>query len=134
MSTPVLEAFFDGACPVCRREVAWIGRRDRQGRIRFTDISHPDFDAAAAGVPMAELMKAMHGRLPDGRMLQGVEVLRHLYNAIGFGPLVALSRLPGVSWLLDLLYAGWARNRYRLTGRCTPQSCPLPASPSSGPC
>ena len=33
-------------------------------------------------------MAQIHGRLPDGTWLQGVEVFRRLYAAIGFGSLV----------------------------------------------
>ena len=39
-------------------------------------------------------------------------------------PLVWLTRLPIVRQLLDLGYAAFARNRLRLTGRCT-SACSL---------
>jgi len=76
-------------------------------------------------------MAQMHGRLPDGTWLQGVEVFRRLYAAVGFGPLVLLSRLPLISQLRDWGYAVFARNRLRLTGRCTATSCS--AKPDSVP-
>ena len=118
-----LEVFYDGACPLCLREVNWLRRRDRRGKFRFTDISASDFQAAAVGKTEEELMARIHGRLSDGTWLQGVEVFRRLYAAIGFGPLVFLSRLPLISQLLNWGYALFARNRLRLTGRCTAKSC-----------
>ncbi|MFC1609871.1 DCC1-like thiol-disulfide oxidoreductase family protein [Myxococcota bacterium] len=34
-----IELFYDGACPLCSREVKAIRRLDRKGRIQFTDIA-----------------------------------------------------------------------------------------------
>jgi predicted DCC family thiol-disulfide oxidoreductase YuxK len=45
-------------------------------------------------------------------------VFRRLYAAVGFGPLVVLTRLPGISHLLEVAYRVFARNRLRWTGRC----------------
>lgn len=113
----IFEVFFDGDCPLCKREIDFLRRRDRAGRIRFTDISTPDFDPASVGSDMATLMGRIHGRMPDGRLIEGLEVFRQLYDAVGFGPLVRLSRMPGVSALAERAYSLFARNRLRWTGR-----------------
>jgi predicted DCC family thiol-disulfide oxidoreductase YuxK len=118
-----LEVFFDGACPFCTREVAVLRRLDRKGRVRFTDLAAQGFDPAVAGVPMADLMDRIHARLPDGGVVAGVEVFRRIYTILGFGPLVAATRLPGLSQLLDVGYRWFAKNRLRLGGRCTEQGC-----------
>ncbi len=128
---PDIEVFFDGGCPLCLREINLLRRWDRRGKIRFTDISSPDFQAAEVGKTDDVLMAQMHGRLPDGTWLQGVEVFRRLYAAVGFGPLVFLSRFPLISQLLDWGYAVFARNRLRLTGRCSAKNCS--AEPDSVP-
>jgi predicted DCC family thiol-disulfide oxidoreductase YuxK len=123
-----VEVFFDGACPLCRREIALLGRLDRgRGRIRFTDIDRSDFDPSTIQKTRAELMARIYGRLPDGSLITGVEVFRQLYAAVGFGALVALTRLPGVRHALDAAYAVFAKNRLRLTGRCTDEACEVPA-------
>jgi predicted DCC family thiol-disulfide oxidoreductase YuxK len=124
-----IEVFFDGACPLCTREIGMLRRRDRRGRIRFVDIAEAGFDPATVGVSWATLMERIHGRLPDGTLIHGVEVFRRLYAAIGFGTLVALSRLPGISQLLDLAYHAFARHRLRLTGRCEDGACAVHAGP-----
>lgn len=122
-AAPALEVYFDGACPICVREVAFLRRLDRRGRIRFTDIAAAGFDAAAAGLGWEELMERIHARLADGTVVAGVEVFRRLYTAVGWGWLVAPTRLPGVAPLLDLAYRVFARNRLRLTGRCAAGGC-----------
>lgn len=125
-----MEAFYDGECPLCLREVRLLQRLDRsRGRIKWTDIAAPEFDPAHHGKSLDDFMQRMHGRLPDGTWVEGVEVFRRLYQAVGFGPFVAVSRLPGISWVLERAYDVFARNRLRLTGRCTAQSCALPARP-----
>jgi len=125
----VIEAFFDGGCPLCRREMAFLHRRDHRGRIRFTDISAPEFRAADHGMTHEALMAQMHGRLPDGTWLRGVEVFRRMYGAIGCRVPVWLSRLPVIRHLLDWSYAVFARNRYRLSGRCSDASCSADPKP-----
>jgi predicted DCC family thiol-disulfide oxidoreductase YuxK len=118
-----IEVWFDGACPLCSREVAFLRRLDRQGRIRFTDLAAPGFDAASTGVSLADLNDRIHARLADGTIVEGVEVFRRLYTAVGYGWLVAPTRLPGIRQALDVAYRAFAKNRLRLTGRCTPERC-----------
>jgi predicted DCC family thiol-disulfide oxidoreductase YuxK len=116
--TPAVTVYFDGECPLCTREVDLVRRLDRRSRIRFTDIAAPGFDAAVIGRTHDELMARIHAQLPDGTLVEGVEVFRQMYGATGFGPLVSLTRIPGVSHLLDASYRWFAKNRLRITGRC----------------
>jgi predicted DCC family thiol-disulfide oxidoreductase YuxK len=113
-----IEVFYDGDCPLCRREIAMLRRMDRKRQIRFTDIAAVDFQASSDEVSWDDLMSEIHGRLPDGSWIRGVEVFRRLYSAVGWGPLVRLSRLPLVSSMLAWGYRLFARNRLRWTGRC----------------
>ena len=127
------EVFFDGECPLCMREIRMLRRRDRHARIAFTDIAAPDFDAVALGTDQATLMARIHGRLPDGTWIEGVEVFRQLYAAVGFRRLVAISRWPGISHLARLGYHLFAKNRLRLTGRCIDDRCAIPAPRAATP-
>ena len=132
VSTPGIEVFFDGACPFCAREVCFLRRLDRRRRILFTDLSAAGFAAERAGVPREALMARIHARLADGTLVEGVEVFRRVYALLGFGPLVALTRLPGVSHLLDAAYAVFARNRMRLAGRCEGGRCGVTGREADG--
>ena len=108
-----------------------LQRRDRDHRIRFTDIDAAGFDAAALGKTRDDLMARIQGRLPDGTWIQGVEVFRRLYSAVGFRTLTTLTRLPVISQILDLGYVIFAKNRLKLTGRCTTDSCEISPRPAS---
>ena len=121
-----IELYYDGACPICRREVRALRRLDRRSRLSFVDIAAEGFDAGSVGLVQRELEDRIHGRLPDGTVVEGVEVFRRAYAAIGLAPLVAVTRLPGVARLLDLAYRWFAKNRYRLTGRCADGACRRP--------
>ncbi len=113
-----IEVFYDGDCPLCKREINVLRLMDRGDRLRLTNIAATDFDAAKYDITMERFMEEMHGRLPSGEWVTGVEAFRHIYGAFGFGWLVSATRLPGVSHLADKAYHVFARNRLRLTGRC----------------
>jgi predicted DCC family thiol-disulfide oxidoreductase YuxK len=118
-----VEVFYDGECPLCLREINMLRWMDRKDRIRFTNIADSSFNPADYDKTMKEFMDEIQGRLPNGTWIIGVEVFRRLYAAVGLGPLVALTRLPGVSHGLDLGYRVFAKNRLRLTGRCNAGAC-----------
>ncbi len=121
-----IEVLFDGDCPLCMREIRMLQRMDKQKRILFTDIMAPTFRAEIYGLTWGQVMSHIRGRLADGTMIEGVEVFRRLYTAVGFGALVRLTRLPGLSHLLDFGYHHFAKNRLKLTGRCNADgSCPV---------
>ena len=113
-----IEVFFDGKCPICRREIAFLRRLDRRRRIRFTDIAPLDRSATIDDVPWSDLMAEIHGRLPDGRWIKGVEVFRQLYAAVGLISLMRVTRWIGIEQVLDAAYAAFARRRLRWTNRC----------------
>jgi predicted DCC family thiol-disulfide oxidoreductase YuxK len=117
-----LKLLYDGECPFCRREAQWLKRRDRAGRLVLEDISALGFDPSRYGLARQEVMDVLHGVLPDGRIVRGVEALRQAYQAIGLGWLVAPTRLPVVRGALDRMYAAFARNRVGL-GRWFGRRC-----------
>lgn len=113
-----IRILYDGECPLCSREVALLRRRDRgRGRIDFEDIADPSFDPAAYGLDARQVMARIHGVLPDGTVIEGMDVFRRAYAAVGLGFLLAPTSWPGVRTLADRAYAIFARNRLRWTGR-----------------
>jgi predicted DCC family thiol-disulfide oxidoreductase YuxK len=122
-----IRVLYDGDCPLCSREIRFLERRDRgRGRLEFEDIADRRFDAGAYGLEARDLMARIHGVLPDGTLVEGVEVFRQAYAAVGLGWLVAPTRWPGLRRLADLAYRTFARNRLRWTGResaCAQERC-----------
>ncbi len=122
-----IKVLYDHACPMCRREVAWLNRRDKQARVFFEDISSPEFAASKYDLDQAAVEGAIHGVLPGGEVISGVEVFRRMYAAVGLGWLLAPTRWPLVRPLADAAYRWFARHRLNMgnaMGReCDNASC-----------
>jgi predicted DCC family thiol-disulfide oxidoreductase YuxK len=128
MSTWRIKVLFDGACPLCRREAAIWQRLDRgRGRIGLVDIASTDFQAAEHGISRAQAMAEIHGILPSGAVVRGMEVFRRAYAAVGLGWVLAPTAWPLLRPLFDRAYRWFAQNRLWLTRRsalCT-NACAL---------
>ena len=104
---------YDGACPVCRREVLWLRNR-RPDAIAAVDIADADFDAAAYGLRPEQVDAALYGIRPDGSITVGMDSLREGYRQAGLGWLIGwTSRWPARP-LFDAFYRRFARNRMRI--------------------
>lgn len=118
MNTWRIKVLYDGACPLCRREAAIWQRLDRgRRRIALVDIASVDFQAAECGISRADAMAEIHGTLPSGAVVRGMEVFRRAYAAVGLGWLLAPTAWPLLRPCFDRAYRWFARNRSRLTGR-----------------
>jgi len=114
-----IKLLYDGACPLCLREVNFLRRKDNgRGLIAFVDIADPAYQAADhGGVDFATAMGRIHAVLPDGRVVKNVDVFRRIYAILGMGWIYAPTGWPVVGPLVDGLYAIWANWRLALTGR-----------------
>jgi predicted DCC family thiol-disulfide oxidoreductase YuxK len=41
---PEFILFYDGQCPICRKEVNWLMRKNKIGRLGFQDINDSQFE------------------------------------------------------------------------------------------
>jgi predicted DCC family thiol-disulfide oxidoreductase YuxK len=122
MSEWRFKLLYDGECPLCVREVKWLQRWNRCGHLAFEDFSAAGFDPVRYATTREELMQAMHGVFPDGRMVRAVEAFREAYSLVGLGWLLAPTRWPVLRPIFDALYRVFARHRVRL-GSLFGRSC-----------
>ncbi len=109
MSEQIVTVWFAGACPLCRREIAWLQRLDRAQRIRFVDVSPPD---AACPLDRTVLLERLHARTGDGEILVGVAAFAAMWRAIpALRPLGHAAGLPPVARVLGAAYAAFLRWR-----------------------
>lgn len=105
---PALEVWFDGECPLCRREIALLRRLDRRGAIVFTDVASGQ---GSCPLDRTELLARFHAR-EDGRMVSGAEAFAAMWRAIPLlAPFGYLARNRGVLAMLERLYLGFLRVR-----------------------
>lgn len=100
-SPPTATVWYDGDCPLCRREIAWLRRLDRRGGINFINV------AAGRACPMdrATLLARFHAREADGPLVSGAAAFAAMWRAIPvLRPLGRLARIPAVLWILERTY------------------------------
>ena len=119
LAMPQLTILYDGACPLCLREVRFLRSRDPGGdQLAFVDIDAADYiPADHGGIDYRMAMARIHAIAADGSVLRDVEVFCRAYALVGLGWLYAPSRWPLLAPLANGAYNFWARVRLRLTGR-----------------
>jgi predicted DCC family thiol-disulfide oxidoreductase YuxK len=107
-------AFYDGGCPLCRREIAHYQRVDRDGRIHWVDIHANPQVLAQYHLTWEQAMQRMHVRESDGSMVSGARAFIALWQRMPrYRPLAWLVSLPGVLWIAERIYTLFARWRWR---------------------
>lgn len=101
---PRMTVFYDGACPLCRREIAFYRRLDRAQRVHWLDVAQaaecPD------GLCQSDLLARFHVRTAEGRMESGARAFALLWLALP-APWPVFGRValwPGIAWLLEHAY------------------------------
>lgn len=104
--------WYDGDCPLCRREIALMSRLDRRGAIRFVDAA----TAADAACPVdrGTVLTRFHAS-EDGKLLSGAAAFAAMWRAIPvLRPLGLAARVPLVLTFFELAYRTFLRVRPRL--------------------
>jgi predicted DCC family thiol-disulfide oxidoreductase YuxK len=91
--------WYDGACPLCIREIALMRRLDRARAIEFVDVTGAD---ASCPRDPAVLLARFHAR-EDGVLLEGAAAFAAMWRAIPLlRPLGLIARnrliLRGLEW------------------------------------
>ena len=107
------QLLYDGACPICSREVLWLHRR-RPDAIKAVDIASPEFDACAYGLSAEQVDAALYGVRTDGTVTVGMESLREGYRLAGLGWLMSWTGWWPARPAFDTFYRWFARNRMRM--------------------
>lgn len=112
MTHPRLTVWFDGACPLCRREIALMRGLDRRGAIAFEDVSAP---SGVCPLDRATLLARFHAQEQGGEILSGAAAFAAMWRAIPWlAPLGHAARLPGALWLLERAYLWFLTVRPKL--------------------
>ncbi|MCL7464290.1 DUF393 domain-containing protein [Phaeovulum sp. NW3] len=111
MTAPRVTVWYDGACPLCAREIALMRRLDRRGAIRFVDACDP---ASPCPLDRAQIMARFHAA-EGGRLVSGAAAFAAMWRAIPvLRPLGIVAGWPGVRLLFEAAYRLFLRLRPRL--------------------
>ena len=114
VSCDALTVMFDGACPLCRREVGVYQRLTPLQPVIWTDVSAQEGKSLDAQQRLTFLAR-FHVRLPNGDLLSGAAAFVALWLSLpGWRWLGRLASLPGVTFLLEKVYLAFLRYRPQL--------------------
>jgi predicted DCC family thiol-disulfide oxidoreductase YuxK len=109
--SPPLTVLYDGACPLCRREMGVYRGLRPNTPVCFADIS----DAAQPlppGATREQLLARFHVRCGNGQLLSGAPAFLALWAALpGWRWLALAGRLPGAAWAMERSYRLFLRGR-----------------------
>lgn len=112
-----LLVWYDGACPLCRREIALMRRLDRRGAIHFINLAGSS--PVACPIGRDALLARFHAS-ENGRLLSGAAAFAAMWRAIPLlRPIGLAARLPLVLAGLEACYRAFLRVRPRLQGLAT---------------
>lgn len=104
-----VKVWFDGACPLCVREISLMRRLDRRGRIAFVDVSAGEDPSCP--IDQRELLARFHAE-EDGAILSGAAAFAAMWRQIpALRPLGLAARSPAVLRGLEWLYLRFLKVR-----------------------
>ncbi len=114
--TPDLTVYYDGSCPICRREVDHYRRLDASASIGWADISADPAASEEAGVSCAAAMARMHARTADGAVVSGARAFIEIWRRVrGWRWAAKIVSVPPVLWVAERAYDLFAPRRQAIS-------------------
>lgn len=111
-----MTVYFDGACPLCAREIAVYRRCRGADRIRWIDVAVAPAEALPKGLTRDQVLARFHVRDEHGRIASGAAAFAVLWSALpAFGLLGWMVRRPIMTALLERLYVTFLKHRPRIS-------------------
>ncbi len=116
-----LIVYFDGGCPLCRREIAFYRRLRGAETITWLDLEESPIGGGrnpAADLSRCDALARFHARHPDGTLMRGAKAFSEVWRRLPlFRALYWLYRVPGMPWVMERAYDGFLKVRPRLVPR-----------------
>ena len=100
-----ITVFYDGACPLCAREIGFYRRRRGAEHVRWLDVSRPGQSEVAPGLSREQALARFHVLDDQGRLLSGGAAFARLWEALpAFRLFGRLGRARPAAWALERAY------------------------------
>ena len=109
---------YDGECPICKHEVNFLQKRDKECKIQFVDIADKSYDSQENGnIEYETGMKSMHVVTKDGKIFNGVDSFYQTYKQVNLGWIWTWTQYKSLHSFSTKLYNFWAKYRLKISGR-----------------
>lgn len=105
---PDLTVFYDGSCPLCRREIDLFRRSEIGHKVDWHDVSVHPGDVVVDGLFKSEALARFHVRTSCGELFSGAAAFMELWSRHRHLSLItkAASNRPSL-YLLECIYRGF---------------------------
>jgi predicted DCC family thiol-disulfide oxidoreductase YuxK len=109
-----LEVFYDGGCPLCRREIAYFRTLKSRVPIQWLDLTDAN-ELLPEDLDRCNALKRMHVRVGGDRYYQGAAAFAMLWSQFSYWRMLGfLLRIPPFTWCADRLYTFFLKVRPQL--------------------
>jgi predicted DCC family thiol-disulfide oxidoreductase YuxK len=100
-----LQVFYDGACPLCSKEIEHYRKLDTSTKVDFIDIASSGFDESLFGLEGRDFHRKFHVKKANGEFLEGLEAFQEIWTCLDcFTALNKLTRMPVIEPLAKASY------------------------------
>lgn len=113
VAAPEVALFWDGGCPLCKREISYYKWIDVEKRVNWVDIDADPSQLDQHGVSLDAALAKIHGLDQHGKLVVGVPAFLAVWEVLPYwSALPPLVRsFPFAMPLVDMAYAWWAKRR-----------------------
>ena len=117
---------YDGNCNFCNSQINIIRKLDILNKLSFISLHDPSVPILYPQVSKEKLLTQIYIFTKDNRYYGGAECIQQISKKLFIlWPLYILLKIPFSFPLWDKLYKLVAKNRFKIAGTCTNNSCKL---------
>ena len=117
-----LTVFYDGACPLCTREIGFYKTRTGAEAINWVDVSCAAQNEVAPGLSREQALARFHVMKPGGALISNGRAFAELWAALpGYRLVGEIARRAPFAWILDGAYGVFLKLRPRLQAMVGPK-------------
>ena len=79
---PATTVYYDGACPICSREIAQYRKVQGAERLDFVDVTACDANGLGPGLSRDAALARMHVRRADGSLASGAAAFAEIWQQL----------------------------------------------------